>query len=272
MIDLDPAHKEAFGKFSREMIRTRDYDPNYFVVKGVVEAKGLDESQAYDYCVTFNAFYNFGSAEKFWNDPKLDVSKLACGQSRRSFRGNSKVLRCLRDSQEIKAFVFRQRNNGTQGWEVIYNAFKLVGGNGPWAAYYMADMMKVVLGFNITAPDVGELTSSGKPRGPIDGLITIANCKNRKQIEVPQIQRKLYEKALELAPFEGMECFESILCNYLSLLKKKYYVGRDIDRQIPMLEGLGEPWWSARRRYFPEEFLGELGGWNGIRKEKMGVL
>jgi hypothetical protein len=69
-----------------------------------------------------------------------------------------------------------------------------------------------------------------------------------------------------------MEEFESILCNYLSLYKKSYYVGRDIDRQIPMMEGLDWRWWNARERYFPEEILGEKNGWTGIRKELMGTF
>lgn len=268
---LRPELKEQLFDFCRQMLVTRDYDPNYFAVKGWAENVGLSWDETYEFCFAFNGFYHFGSAESFWRDRSIDVSKLPYGRSRRGFRGNDKVLSFIRGGNELKRHILLHRDGGERGWASIYEMLLNIPGCGHWSAFYLCDMFKVILGFQITSPNVGFLTSDSGNRGPLSGLRFITNGLSEfKLLKTPALHRRIYEEMLEGVPFEGMEQFESILCNFLSLQKGSYYVGRDIDRQIGMMEGLGPEWWNARAKYFPDELLGEKHGWTGIRDELMG--
>jgi hypothetical protein len=269
-------HRAPFAAFARQMLETRDFDPNYFAVKGVVEARGYDLRTAYDFCVTFNGFYNFGSADRFFKDPNLDPAALPFGTSRRGFRGNRKVFAFIDGMRSLRPLVMAYCMSSAPPdyrWSSIYNALLQVPGCGHWSAYYVTDMMKVVLGFKISAPDFGFLGSSPNMTGPTAGIALLTGRPlERVHGDVP-LHQAVFAETVELGvPWTGMEEMESVLCNYLSLRKGRYYCGRDIDRQIPMMQGLGPEWWEARRKFFPAECLGELNGWSGIRKELMGTF
>lgn len=263
--------KEELFDFCRQMLVTRDYDPNYFAVKGFSENVGMSFDETFELCFVFNGFYHFGSADAFLKDRSIPVEKLQYGVSRRGFRGNSKVLNFIESGKSLKREILRHRDGGESGWVRIYETLLKIQGCGDWSAFYLCDMFKVILGFEITSPNVGFLSTSTR-RGPTHGLSFITGLEADKLAKNPGLHRRIYDEMLEGVPFDGMEQFESVLCNYLSLHKKKYYVGRDIDRQIAMMEGLGSEWWTARKRYFPEELLGEKHGWEGIRKELMGLF
>lgn len=262
--------KPELFDFCRQMLVTRDYDPNYFAVKGFSENVGLTWDQTYEFCFIFNGFYHFGSAARFLADPSIDVSKVEYGRSRRGFRGNSKVRNFIEAGRSLKAHILKHRDGGEAGWMEIYTMLLGIQGCGHWSAYYLCDMFKVILGFRISSPNVGFLSSDSSNRGPLSGLAFITGLPETTLRRHAGLHRSIYNEMLEGVPFEGMEQFESLLCNYLSLHKGTYYVGRDIDRQIGMMKGLGPEWWTARARYFPDELLGEKHGWSGIRDELMG--
>lgn len=264
--------KPQLFDFCNQMLVTRDYDPNYFAVKGFCENVGLTWDQMYEFCFIFNGFYHFKSAATYLNDPSVDVRSLAYGRSRRGFMKNQKVVSFIRSGIELKPHILKWRLGRELGWERIYELLLKIPGCGHWSAFYICDMFKVVLGFDITSPNLGFLSSESENRGPMSGLRFITGIEETVLRREPKLHRYVYDEMLEGVPFEGMEQFESLLCNFLSLHKKTYYVGRDIDRQIAMMQGLGPEWWTARARYFPDELLGEKYGWTGIRKEKMGTF
>lgn len=263
-------YRDQLFDFCRQMLQTRDYDPNYFAVKGFCEESGMTEDEKFEFCFVFNGFYHFGSAEAFYFNRGLDVSKMKYGKSRRGFMGNNKVRDFIASGRSLKPFIFQNMTGGKSAWKRTYDRLLSVPGCGHWSAYYLCDMFKVILGFDITAPDLGFLSSNTENRGPISGLRFLTGIPEDVLREDVSLHVAIYEETLDGVPFEGMEQFESILCNFLSLHKNMYYVGRDIDRQIQMMSGLGPKWWNARRRYFPQELLGETNGWDGIRKDRMG--
>lgn len=269
---LKPDLKDQLFDFCNQMLETRDYDPNYFAVKGFVEALGLSELEKYEFCFIFNGFYHFGSADEYLRKRPKQVELLQYGKSRRGFMGNRKILQFISGGLELRSFIFKCRNGGEVGWENIYNALLKIKGCGHWSAYYLCDMFKVILGFNITSPNLGFLSSNTENRGPMSGLRFITGIPEAELRKDPRLHKKIYREMLEGVKFEGMEQFESLLCNFLSLHKKSYYVGRDIDRQIKMMNGLDRVWWDARVKYFPDELLGEKHGWDGIRKNLMGTF
>jgi hypothetical protein len=262
MTYLKPELKEQLFDFCRQMLATRDYDPNYFAVKGFCESNGLGEEERYEFCFIFNGFYHFGSADRYWKDRSLNPAKLAYGKSRRGFNGTEKIRDFISCGRKLQPDVFAERYGGEAGWARMYEKLLSVPGCGHWSAYYLCDMMKVVLGFKIAAPNLGFLSSSSENRGPMSGLRFITGIPEAVLRKDTSIHRAVYREMLEGVPFEGMEQFESLLCNFLSLHKKTYYVGRDIDRQMAMMEGLGDDWWGARTKYFPRQLLGEFNGWS----------
>jgi hypothetical protein len=69
------------------------------------------------------------------------------------------------------------------------------------------------------------------------------------------------------------------LCEFRKLFKKTRYLGYYIDRKQeelnwleqrwPEVEGVFQVLWEARKLNMPEEFLGEIGGWSGVQKDRM---
>jgi hypothetical protein len=69
---------------------------------------------------------------------------------------------------------------------------------------------------------------------------------------------------------------ESLACDFNSLNKGRYYIGRDIDRQQYRIQRaedatgiICKELWDARKRVFPHKYLGELNGWEGIEKDRL---
>lgn len=68
------------------------------------------------------------------------------------------------------------------------------------------------------------------------------------------------------------------LCSFRNLFKGKRYAGYHHDRQLqtikkyeilfPQQKRLWKECYEIRKKIFPARFLGELNGWNGIRKER----
>ena len=70
----------------------------------------------------------------------------------------------------------------------------------------------------------------------------------------------------------------SDLCSYRKLFKQSRYLGYYVDRQQEELLFLEKSWpekdfweelWQYRRKYVPDEYLGELNGWEGIQRERV---
>lgn len=270
-VKLLPKHDLLFADFCRQMLETRDFDPNYYTVKGVVEKRGYNDYEAFRYCVIFNGFYWFKSADDFFKDPRIDCKLLKYGNSRRGFRGNEKVRTFISSCLALRNFIFSQSDKGEAGWTAIYNALLTVPGCGHWSAYCLTHQLKITLGLNIVAPNFGNLGSSPNLTGPIGGLNFITGIAMKNLVNNEKLHREIYEETRKTINWSGMEEMESCLCNYLSLHKNKYYVGRDIDRQLPALAGVPDEFFEARKTYFPKTLLGEIKGWYGIRKELMGT-
>ena len=70
----------------------------------------------------------------------------------------------------------------------------------------------------------------------------------------------------------SIETAETSLCDFNSLRKGKYYSGIDIDHMQEDLLKTPSLYtdlaFEGRRRMIPNEYLGELNGWDGVRKEK----
>lgn len=260
------AHRDIFSDFSRQLLETKDIDPQYYSLRGVSDLRGYTIQDRYEFCCIYYGFNHIASADRFFEDRTIDPILLSYGKNRRGFRGNRKVLEFINGALHLRPLILKLRT-----WEQIYESFLLVRGCGPWSAYCLTETMKIVVGLPITAPDFGTVKSSKNKTGPIAGLELLTGIPMAR-LSDPRLHQEVYLESLERVDWNGKEEMESALCNYMSLVKKTYYVGRDIDRQIPALQSARKEWWQAREIYFPYALLGEKNGWSGPRKELMGTF
>ena len=121
----------------------------------------------------------------------------------------------------------------------------------------------------LNVDDMVEHFNKGKHKLPRD-ITTYLNA---------ELARLIYELRAEGLPDDYVCDYESNLCAYRKYFKGTMYLGYYLDRQLEELRKVQEslPDWynlwedlfAMRKSVYPAELLGEIGGWNGIRKDKM---
>lgn len=84
-----------------------------------------------------------------------------------------------------------------------------------------------------------------------------------------RIHDDLVENQINVSFFE----LQGLLCNYKEMLYGRFYPGAGHDEELDYLREFGKdfdvrPWFATRKRIFNRKYLGEIGGWEGIRKEE----
>ncbi len=273
-------HKKIFQDFiifSNKQIYSRDIDPAYPVLKQVHKFRNMSKNEAIWHTLLYIAWYNLGSSEIVWKEyPQSRIIDkkfiLKTGIERRGFRGNNKGVETLnwiiKNNPDLEKWlnVFLDKR-GKYGWELMYKEFQKIPNCGTWAAYKWCDLCKNVLGYDITAPDIG-LGGRGEKAGPISGLSLLINRDLKFCAENIEVQENLFQFCLQSGiNFDGLEEFETCLCDFKSLYKGSYYTGHDLDKQMEDIKDLDEVFWKSRKILFPREYLGEFNGWWGERKE-----
>lgn len=290
-------------RFGRHLIRSMDIDPVYPVLVKLHDQ--MDTEESYWHSLLYVGWYHLPVAHSAWlrwprpRDKRMytnrkwmeQASKWPTGIERRSNRGG-KVFQHLEAfckatdhvsleqwfrTGMVKAPTLAKRH---QNWRVLNERLQAIWGNGRWAAYKHCEILRRVHGLPVEAPDMGHRHSSG-PRegletlyGPLEGqgeaVIAVLDARGR------DLQKRLKEAGLRA----DIEELETILCNWKSLLKGKYYVGHDIDEMQEQLvqaeeRGILTPdfamdIWNARALALPAHYLGELGqpGWCGVQKSR----
>lgn len=270
-----------FKRFAKAQIASGDLDPTYPLLKAIHGGSGVDERTAIWRTLLFVAVYHLGSAEQLWAavptfkdviglPERLKRMNLPTGTERRCFRGQPAPL-----AQHITAMAMaglpeqllalRAQHKSVFLWRAIRETFQAIPFAGPWSSYKLADLLKHVHGFEADAPDLG-IGGGGESAGPIPGLVRLTGRPWREAASDVSLHMRLRTRAVEEGvPFQGLDQLETALCDFNSLCKGSYYVGHDIDDQMTKLNGLSLRWWDARRRLFPESFLGECNGYFGVR-------
>lgn len=289
-------------KFARHLMASRDIDPLYPIMENMIEEQEMDLETALWFTFLYVAWYNLPSAYAAFlacPEPRkrvleLDGARWPTGIERRSNRGGV-VFKHIADYLEKVEYYGDQLTlytnddldinspvvgkNDHVGWHIVNHQIQSIWGNGRWAAYKHCEILRRVNGFPIAAPDMGHQFSSG-PReglemlyGPIrgEGAAAIQRLNDYSEDFLRRLSRKGVEADIE----EG----ETILCNYKSLAKGKYYVGHDVDELQEQIELSVEdgrhtarrvqPIYNARMATIPSQYLGELNGWHGVDKKRM---
>jgi hypothetical protein len=305
MPDFLPDGEERFEElveFMLHMHSSRDLDPLYPVLRKL--QNNFNREQGLWFSFLYVAWYNLPSAWAafnmstyptellpLWLDPKWPT-----GTERRANRGG-KVAEHIQDymlkiagsrSQYrwyTKDLVLDDLDQATKeiNWYTLNERIQSLFMNGRWAGYKHCEVLAKVNGIPVLAPHMGHANSSG----PRQGLAMIYDCSELTGND-PGTIAVLDEMSADLTfqldqALPGLnleiEDVETILCNWKSLMKGKYYVGHDIDElqeQILRAEERGilskessRYLWRARKAVLPHEYLGELGGWEGVDRRRM---
>lgn len=258
--------------FARAQLSSTDIDPVYAVLHDYLQRFPLE--QRIWFCYLYVTYYHLNSAELLFEacpQPHIiDASynwHLNTGIERRGFRGNRLALDNIKAMMqmtkgELTAWLERSVQSG---WQSVRSDFEQIKYNGSWASYKWADLVKHVLGYPLVAPDIG-LGGKGINAGPVPGMVLLTGETWQECASNIDLQQRLFEacKAANI-PFAGLEQMETTLCDFNSLVKGRYYVGHDIDQMMSQLSAQSFLW-QSRQHSIPAQYLGELGGWNGVRK------
>lgn len=272
-----------FCKFATAQIVSGDLDPAYPVLKRLYDTEGLTEEVRLWRTLIYVTWYSLSSAEQVWklhpSPREVPPIALPTGVERRAFRGNqlstvhlNAVFTASRSHGSLAGWVNHSvAAGGTAGWQNARSTFMGLPYGGPWSSYKWADLLKNVHGYPITAADIG-VGGGGETAGPVPGMVRITGLDWKRVASDVELQQYVHDEAVQRGvPFNGLDMLETACCDFNSLCKGGYYVGHDVDVQQEAMAKCSPELNTARRLTFEKRYLGELNGWNGVRKHLKGV-
>lgn len=272
--------------FARLQLASGDIDPTYPVLRNLYAHLGLSRDAALWCTALYVAYYHLGSAvETFLAQPEPSLPRgallhLPTGIERRGMRDRA----CLR--AHLEGWVALTRG-GVAAWldagldaDPLANFHRLwdrllaVPFNGRWAAFKWCDLLLNVHAFPLAFPDMRLAECSG----PRAGLLLLLGLPEASRPSVAALNRgammlrnalaDLYDVAL---PWEQLE---TILCDFHGMAHGRYYPGHDIDEMQERIDrsalspATRTALYAARAASFPAAYLGEVGGWHGVDKQR----
>jgi len=221
-----------FGLRQREAV---DIDPLYPVLREVFQPLPAEEKLWS--VLVYVAYYNLPSAMTALSDtppftvPDGALSRLPTGIERRGLRGGEPLVRHLNSVLGFADYFGGFDSFLQHGWTgaplrdwmwTRYNA-EQVWGNGRWASYKLAEILQKVLDWPIFPPNMGMDRASG-PRQCIDMLwddhVDAPECESRgRTLRIYAREGGLYVDLAEV---------ETVLCDFGSAMKGRYYPGHDV--------------------------------------------
>lgn len=276
--DPDEELLADFCEWSQWHLWSWDIDPIYPWFAEVFERQGLTEQERLWRLYLYTAFYHVGSALTLWRHdgysdpeviPEADLA-LPTGTERRCFRGQP-ALAHKNITQAVESGMFDptlwNTLEGEDGWDRAREQFESVPWNGSWASYKWADLLAHVMDYPIRASDIG-VGGGGKNAGPVPGMVKLTGAEWQRCADDVGLQKSLLNECRTRGvQFSGLDQLETCLCDFNSAVKGSYYVGHDIDLYGNQLDYAPPVFWEARQAVFPDIFLGERHGWEGVRDE-----
>lgn len=300
---LRPSHQlnknliDDFVAFCQVQYDCLDYDPFHPAVINL--GRGLDREAALWLSVLYMAFYNLGSTwVAFANTEPMGalpdwIRRLPVGLQRRNLRGG-KVVRHLEEFARLarehgglyefltKGFV----GDTKKDWDTLKLNVGEPWGNGRWSIYTTSELFQKANNLPVWPCDIMNEDSSG-PAAGLALMFQVPEAERTPEVLNPladEMFTYLRKRITTNIPYLPKNHFdyamvESELCDFQSLCKGRYYVGRDIDRdqeRIVSTEtrlaelGLRFPAaqstdrvWDARAEAFEHRYLGEFNDWSG---------
>lgn len=295
-----------FVLFAQAQYDCLDYDPFHPVMHRL--ENDMPRWKAMWASTFYMAFYNPASAiiALEWSEltptsvelPEW-AGQLPIGLQRRNLRGGLVVDYFQRWSEQLKRYDSLEQflTKDFQGepkadWYHLQDTLCEVWGNGRWSAYTLGELYQKVNNLPVWPDCIGNEGSSG-PRAGIQCVM--GEVEESGKAAVPlldakadtlfEMVRPIIKTSIPYLPDNHLDyaMLESELCDFQSLQKGRYYIGRDVDRMqdriqrtidtlielgllrdmIPLLDRV----WGARYESFDKKFLGESNDWQGMSKE-----
>lgn len=262
------------------MIRTRDIDPHYDVLRHFVDSMGGDEAGWL--VLRHVAYYHLGSAMLSFSEspgPELPDRhlKLPTSQSRRNHRTPEQLRRhwdeLVRSVDKHGGPVgwLTPSAKGEDGWREMIDRATSIHGNGRYFAYKVAEISQKVMGAPTVAPDAGHAHSTG-PRKGLKYLVNIPKGNSTEDIlKLDKITERVSRRIME----PDIAQVETSLCAWQAAVEGRCYIGMYIDEQLEELvhvpSDLTPVAYEARAKAIPKSFLGEFGGWEKVRRDRLGA-
>lgn len=274
------------ARFAQLAIASTDLDPTYPVLRAVHRGRGLNVEQELWSSVCFVGYYRLASSLQCSLDPSIPNARtlrLGTGVERRTLRTPEKMRRhwlsvaTLIDMHGSLADWLLEGfgPDPYENWKRLRENYGRAWGNGRWATYKLAEVLREVNGFKLAPPDMGNDGSTG----PIAGLHMLYGPPTPRPR--PDLIRLYDAQGLDLKIRLGNEGVlanlaqvETVLCDFHNLVTGHYYVGHDIDvmladlRRAEVPEPIRSEVLAARRVSIPHDYLGELRGWSGVDKQR----
>jgi hypothetical protein len=243
----------------------------------------------------YMAFYNIGSAYAAfqasppWRELPAWTGVLPVGVQRRNLRGG-KVLHHLDDFIRLtrlygSAYAFLTKGfigDPKKDWTQLKANVSEPWGNGRWSIYTTAELYQKANKLPVWPCDIMNDDSTG-PAAGLSKLFGVAAVDQTPDILDPladRLFRYMRGKMKTRIPYlpkghYDYAMMESQLCDFNSLTKGRYYIGRDIDRDQERIKQAEEllqlqnirmslsEVWEARGRVFAPRYLGEVQKWDG---------
>lgn len=292
-----------FLAFSQRQYDCLGSDPPHIGAIGLQDGRNRSGEGSLWLSTLCMAYYNTASAWVAFNHvPTVAClpdwcARLPIAKQRRNLLGG-RLLKHISDFAEqvgyygsIWDFLTHGFTGDPEGdWYVLQDTVRSVWGNGRWSSYTQTEMYQKANDLPVFPTCIDNDGSSG-PRtgiqmvmGDVDSREDIS--KKEKLDILDDYADTLYgiveEELNSYVPYLWYEGYmdyammESDLCNFQSLVKGQYYVGKGIDLQLGralkterVAEELGidvqcmDDIWDLREEWFDPEYLGELQGWDG---------
>lgn len=290
---------EGLIKYSWAVIKTGDVDPAYPLLSWIMDELSLDTEERYWLCFLYGHFYHVACAYwvfiNFPNIYDIDLNELRQWENenyrrleyqddRKRERG--KFAKCVESyikqvnkyGSQKDMFRAMMTKDKYQSFMNIYRwCREKIYGFGRYTAFYYTETLARCMNHNLDAPEIFYPEAESPRLGMQYALNYFPQRINYDYLN------KSTEQVLSMlkryCPEADHMYFESCLCAYKGLWKRRRYIGYYIDRSqeeiIAMEKNTGEDFsrlWQAREEVFPHYMLGELNGWQGRRKHLYNVF
>jgi hypothetical protein len=273
--------------FHAAALATSDVDPVYPVLAGVVAE--WPREAAVRAVVAHLTWYHLGSALAVAANPgPLAVpaeTVLPCATERRGNRDRRQLVRNVagwNDAAQaaggLAAYLLAGLpDDAVDAWRSVMARIAAIPGNGRWAAYKGAEMLREVVGAPLAITDAGHAFSSGPRHGLALLWGRIPQGNSAADVATLDDMTTATQLRLEQASLAApVRQVETTLCDFHALWSGRYYVGHDIDAMQAQLDavpsGLTDAAYRARAAHLPATYLGEMGGWAGVDRARCAVF
>lgn len=269
MTAREDRRRDDYRRWHHLQVATRDVDPAYPVLRGIVDQLGLDRDSAAWLVLLHVGYYQMGSALAAFaalpkpTAPSPALLRLPTGTERRAHRDVrqwDRHWRALLDAFDAHGGPYGWITAAGTDWAALNDHLATVYGNGRWAAYKTAELAQKVLDVPTEVADAGHAHSSG-PRKGLALLHRIPAGNTAGDVAV--LDGLTTTLADELGEHDIGQV-ETSLCDFHSLVKGGYYLGHDIDAMAEHLMkvpgDLTQAAFDARATTLPPAYLAEAVG------------